>query len=190
LGLVFAGQQRRRDVWLPARSLLIGPWGPETTSLPRTLRNAVAALLESLPDDLKDEHGAKLLGSIADRKVYNMVHLISGQELRGKLKRLWVLALEHGGSLARRLPRHGADAAPSLLRSATPRSLNSPNEAIMERPHLAQSGHWWIGQCQLNAKSRQLSTIGILPRIGIRKDLHGGVRPTYAGSQFGCQLGH
>ncbi|HEY3642452.1 MAG TPA: patatin-like phospholipase family protein, partial [Xanthobacteraceae bacterium] len=40
------------------------------------IRNTVAALLESLPDDLKDEPSAKLLGSIADRKVYNMVHLI------------------------------------------------------------------------------------------------------------------
>jgi NTE family protein len=40
------------------------------------IRNTVAALLESLPDDLKDEPNAKLLGSIADRKVYNMVHLI------------------------------------------------------------------------------------------------------------------
>jgi NTE family protein len=40
------------------------------------IRNTVAALLESLPDDLKDEPNAKLLRSIADRKVYNMVHLI------------------------------------------------------------------------------------------------------------------
>jgi len=40
------------------------------------VRNTVAALLESLPDNLKDEPNAKLLGSIADRKVYNMVHLI------------------------------------------------------------------------------------------------------------------
>ena len=40
------------------------------------IRNTVAALIESLPDGLKDEPSAKLLGSIADRKVYNMVHLI------------------------------------------------------------------------------------------------------------------
>jgi len=40
------------------------------------IRNTVGALLESLPDDLKDGPSAKLLGSIADRKVYNMVHLI------------------------------------------------------------------------------------------------------------------
>jgi NTE family protein len=40
------------------------------------LRNAVASLLESLPDDLKNDPNAKLLGSVADRKVYNIVHLI------------------------------------------------------------------------------------------------------------------
>jgi NTE family protein len=40
------------------------------------IRNIVAALLESLPDDLKEESNVKLLRSIADRKVYNMVHLI------------------------------------------------------------------------------------------------------------------
>jgi len=40
------------------------------------LRNAVASLLESLPDDLKNGSNAKLLSSIADRKIYNIVHLI------------------------------------------------------------------------------------------------------------------
>ena len=40
------------------------------------IRNAVASLLESVPDGLKDNPDAKLLGSVADRKVYNIVHLI------------------------------------------------------------------------------------------------------------------
>jgi NTE family protein len=40
------------------------------------IRNAAASLLESLPDDLKNDPNAKLLGSIAVRKVYNIVHLI------------------------------------------------------------------------------------------------------------------
>jgi NTE family protein len=40
------------------------------------IRNTVATLLESLPDDLKNDPNAKLLGSIADRKVYNIIHLI------------------------------------------------------------------------------------------------------------------
>ena len=40
------------------------------------IRNTVATLLESLPDDLKNNPNAKLLSSIADRKVYNIIHLI------------------------------------------------------------------------------------------------------------------
>jgi NTE family protein len=40
------------------------------------IRNTVATLLESLPDDLKNDPNARLLGSIADRKVYNIIHLI------------------------------------------------------------------------------------------------------------------
>jgi NTE family protein len=40
------------------------------------IRNAAASLLENLPDDLRNDSDAKLLGAIADRKVYNIVHLI------------------------------------------------------------------------------------------------------------------
>jgi NTE family protein len=40
------------------------------------LRRAVADLLEQLPDGLKSSADAKLLGTIADRKVYNIIHLI------------------------------------------------------------------------------------------------------------------
>jgi NTE family protein len=40
------------------------------------IRNAVASLLDSIPGDLKNDPNAQLLGSIADRKVYNIVHLI------------------------------------------------------------------------------------------------------------------
>jgi NTE family protein len=40
------------------------------------VRNTVAALLDSLPDDLKNDANAKLLSPIADRKSYNIVHLI------------------------------------------------------------------------------------------------------------------
>jgi NTE family protein len=40
------------------------------------LRNAVASLLESLPDDMKNNSNAELLSSIADRKIYDIVHLI------------------------------------------------------------------------------------------------------------------
>ena len=40
------------------------------------LRGAAAGLLEKLPEDLRNSSEAKLLGTAADRKVYNIVHLI------------------------------------------------------------------------------------------------------------------
>jgi NTE family protein len=40
------------------------------------LRRAVADLIEKLPEDLRHSSEAKLLGTAADRKVYNIVHLI------------------------------------------------------------------------------------------------------------------
>jgi NTE family protein len=40
------------------------------------LRHALAGLLEKLPEDLKRGPEARLLGSVADRTVYNIVHLI------------------------------------------------------------------------------------------------------------------
>jgi len=40
------------------------------------LRRAAAALLEKLPADLKDSPEARVLGTIADRKIFNIVHLI------------------------------------------------------------------------------------------------------------------
>jgi NTE family protein len=40
------------------------------------LRSALATLLENLPDNLKGSEEAKMLRNVADRKVYNIVHLI------------------------------------------------------------------------------------------------------------------
>jgi NTE family protein len=40
------------------------------------LRSAAAGLLEKLPEDLKSSPEAQLLGTAADRKVFNIVHLI------------------------------------------------------------------------------------------------------------------
>jgi NTE family protein len=40
------------------------------------LRHALAGLLERLPDDLKSTPEARLLGSAADRAIYNIIHLI------------------------------------------------------------------------------------------------------------------
>jgi NTE family protein len=40
------------------------------------LRRAIADLLEKLPEDLRNSPEAKLLSTVADRKVYNIIHLI------------------------------------------------------------------------------------------------------------------
>jgi NTE family protein len=40
------------------------------------LRCAAAGLLEQLPEHLKSSPEAKLLGTVADRKVFNLIHLI------------------------------------------------------------------------------------------------------------------
>jgi NTE family protein len=40
------------------------------------LRCAAAGLLEQLPEHLKDSPEAKILGTVADRKVFNIIHLI------------------------------------------------------------------------------------------------------------------
>jgi NTE family protein len=40
------------------------------------MRCALATLLEKLPEDLKESEEVKILRSIADRKLYSIVHLI------------------------------------------------------------------------------------------------------------------
>jgi NTE family protein len=40
------------------------------------LRHTLAGLIAKLPDDLRSSPEARLLGSAAERKVYNIVHLI------------------------------------------------------------------------------------------------------------------
>jgi NTE family protein len=40
------------------------------------VRRAAAGLLEKLPEDLRNTPEAKLLSTAADRKVYNIIHLI------------------------------------------------------------------------------------------------------------------
>jgi NTE family protein len=42
------------------------------------IRRVAAGLLEKLPEDLKSSPEARLLGTTADRKVFNIVHLIYG----------------------------------------------------------------------------------------------------------------
>jgi NTE family protein len=40
------------------------------------LRHTLAGLLDKLPEELKNSREARLLGTVAERKVYNIVHLI------------------------------------------------------------------------------------------------------------------
>jgi NTE family protein len=77
------------------------------------LRCALAALLEKLPEDLKASEEAELLRSVANRKVYNIVHLIyrskhyEGHSKDYEFSRLTME--EHW----RWIQRHGAHAAAS-----------------------------------------------------------------------------
>jgi Patatin phospholipase len=66
------------------------------------LRCAAASLLEKLPEDLKNSPEAKLLSTAANRKVYNIIHLI----YRAKNAPSIVEALFFGIWLCRR-PRAG-----------------------------------------------------------------------------------
>ena len=51
------------------------------------LRRAAAGLLEQLPDHLKNSPEARLLGKVANRKVFNIIHLIySGRNYEGHSK--------------------------------------------------------------------------------------------------------
>src|SRR5437660_11063542 len=40
------------------------------------LRHTLAGLLDKMPEELKNSPEARLLGTVAERKVYNIVHLI------------------------------------------------------------------------------------------------------------------
>jgi NTE family protein len=65
-------ETRRKEIQYSSRTRA----GTDHFKHTQRVRNAAATLLESLPEDLKDTPDAKLLGSVADRKVYNIVHLI------------------------------------------------------------------------------------------------------------------
>jgi NTE family protein len=65
-------ETRRKEIQYSSRTRA----GTDHFKYTQRVRNAAATLLESLPDDLKNTPDAKLLGSVADRKVYNIVHLI------------------------------------------------------------------------------------------------------------------
>ena len=50
--------------------------GTDQITYREKLRHALAGLLEKLPAELKNSPEARLLGTVAERKVYNIVHLI------------------------------------------------------------------------------------------------------------------
>jgi NTE family protein len=88
------------------------------------LRRAVADLLEKLPEELRNGPEAKLLGTAADRKVYNIIHLIyraKNYEGHSKDYEFSSLSMEEhwraGYHDARRTLRH-----PEVLRQPTDHS--------------------------------------------------------------------
>lgn len=88
------------------------------------LRRAVADLLEKLPEELRSSPEAKLLGTAADRKVYNIIHLIyraKNYEGHSKDYEFSSLSMEEhwraGYHDARRTLRH-----PEVLRQPTDHS--------------------------------------------------------------------
>jgi NTE family protein len=66
------------------------------------VRNALDHLLAKLPDELQDSEELKILREVANRKVYNVVHLIyRSKKIWRKLKGLRVFQLDDARSLAR-----------------------------------------------------------------------------------------
>jgi len=65
-------ETRRKDIVYSSRTRA----GTDSFKYAQRIRNTVADLLDKLPDDLKDCPEAKVLSAVADRKGYNIVHLI------------------------------------------------------------------------------------------------------------------
>jgi NTE family protein len=65
-------ETRRKDIVYSSRTRA----GTDSFKYAQRIRNTVADLLAKLPDDLKSGPEAKVLSDIADRKGYNIVHLI------------------------------------------------------------------------------------------------------------------
>jgi NTE family protein len=88
--------------------------GTDNFKYVQRLRRAMADLLEKLPEPLQKGPEAELLRPAAERKVYNIVHLIyRARNYEGHSKELRVLALQHGGALERWLSRRRSHPAPS-----------------------------------------------------------------------------
>jgi predicted acylesterase/phospholipase RssA len=121
-------------------------------------RKTLASLLSKLPDDLLASEEATMLSSIADHKVYL-------ETLRGPLEGFRVFPDVHGGALARRLSRRGAQFAPSRGTAAAPQS----RRGLYVRPCRGRTGittsnlardaphRWSMSSNQLNRVSRSIN---------------------------------
>jgi NTE family protein len=65
-------ETRRKEIQYSSRTRA----STDSFKYAQRMRNTVANLLDNLPQDLKDSPDAKTLSAVADRKVYNIVHLI------------------------------------------------------------------------------------------------------------------
>ena len=71
-GNVAQVETRRKEIQYSSRTRA----GTDSFKYAQRMRNAIASLLEKLPADLKESEEAKLLHANAERKIYNIVHLI------------------------------------------------------------------------------------------------------------------
>ena len=87
--------------------------GTDTFKHIQRIRRALADLHDKLPEELRHTPEARFLQPIADRKVYNLVHLIyRAKGYEGDSKDYDFSRRQHARALARWLPRRGSHATP------------------------------------------------------------------------------
>jgi NTE family protein len=69
---IFEVMTREKEIRYSSRTRA----GTDQFKYVQKLRHALAGLLDKLPEDLKNSADARLLGTVAERKVYSVVHLI------------------------------------------------------------------------------------------------------------------
>ena len=93
--------------------------GTDTFKHIQRIRRALADLHDKLPEELRDTPEAQFLQPLADRKVYNLVHLIyRAKGYEGDFKDYDFSRAQHARALARWLPRRASHATPP--RGASP----------------------------------------------------------------------
>jgi NTE family protein len=65
-------ETRRKEIQYSSRTRA----GTDAFKYAQRMRNVVASLLEKLPDELKGSEEVRILGAVADRKAYDIIHLI------------------------------------------------------------------------------------------------------------------